>query len=85
MPKIDMTEEEFEHQQQWTHLGGTVATAKGVHTKILESAGDYFSRGKDEIALAFRSFAKEYDEKVVRPQSAKLQDFIDESRGNGRG
>lgn len=79
MVKVDdkvMTEEDFEARQQWASLGGTVATAKGVHSLLMEEAGDYFARGKDDIAIAFRGFARAYEEKVVKPQSAALQIFI---------
>ena len=80
MIKVDdevFTEEQFEARLQWSSLGGTVATAKGVHALLLKAAGDYYSNGRDEIASAFRSFAKVYNETVVKPQSAELQKFID--------
>lgn len=79
MPKIDdevFTEQEFEHRLQWASLGGTVATATGVHALLLKNAGDYYAQGRDEIASAFRLFARDYEIKVVKPQSAELQKFI---------
>lgn len=78
---VAMSDEEFEHHQQWSSLGGTVATAAGVHAKLLHAAGEYYGRGKDEIAHAFRAFANEYEKDVVKPQSAKLQGFINGSKG----
>jgi hypothetical protein len=79
MPKVDdevFTEEEFEKRLQWSSLGGTVATAKGVHALLLKEAGDHYACGRDDIASAFRLFARDYDIKVVNPQSAELQKFI---------
>lgn len=75
---VAMSDEEFEHHQQWSSLGGTVATATGVHARLMVTAGEYFGRGKDEIAHAFRSFANEYEKDVVKPRSAELQKYINE-------
>lgn len=70
------TEKEFEHELLWSSLGGTVSTAQGVHALLMKSAGDYYASGQDEVASAFRSFAKKYEETVVKPRSEELKKFI---------
>ena len=84
MPKVEeevLTEAEFEARLQWSSLGGRVSTAKEVHSRLLKVAGDYFSRGQDELAMAFRCFANEYEETVVKPSSTALRNFIIEEHG----
>jgi len=79
MPKVDdeiFTEEQFEHRMQRSSLGGTVETARGVHALLLKTSGDYYIKGRDEIASAFRSFAKSYEDNVLNPRSEELQKFI---------
>lgn len=78
MPLI--SDEQIEKKMQWSSVAGTVAAAKGVHSLLLKAAGDYYANGRDEIASAFRHFAKDYEKSVVIPQSENLQKFINGSK-----
>lgn len=84
MVKVDdkvMTEEEFEIEQQWAQIAGVVSTATGVHLLLMKTAGEHYAGGRDDIANAFRLFARDYEVTVVKPQSAALQKFINKELG----
>lgn len=63
--QILLTEDQLEYKLCASMYAGERCMAKGIENLILQQAARYFTLGKDELAHAFRNFAKTFHDTVV--------------------
>jgi hypothetical protein len=76
LEKIDMTEDEFERRQSWTHCAGKNAAYESVISYLMLQAVNMFRVGNDSEAILFRKTANEVHEIFQKPESQQLDRFI---------